>query len=328
MADPDPSPSDGAFDDTFDLMASSIDERAQDTIQLSTPADAVKLIDAFRKGPQPPAAGRSFPAGTKVTTSVTLNAKSPWTTLDRATVADSLTTIINNPRLINQSLLNLCGEASFFMVVTGRHPVAIARAATTLFDTGACDIGGLHIQPHADLMTANYAEAAKTATGATQAVWMLLGALRNSKSVFWQPSWRGDPRQNFAGLTRPEEVAGWFTQTGFFAKVVNQGNWVSPAGIPQAEGLQFFKGRDIVLLINAILIGSVDPSFLGKVVLKYFPNHFIVLLNEVVMDVKTNELNFNFWSWGQNFLGQSFTQGLFVPNYYGSITTQLPPQGG
>ncbi len=317
------------FDDVSDLTTFSQDQRGADTVKLSSVDDALAVIDAFR---HKQLTSRSFPiaAGTTVAVSAGL---SPWITLDRATVADGLDAIVKNPRSINQSVLNLCGPAAFFNIVTGRHPVAVARAATRLFDTGACDLGGLHIQPRSDLMTANYADMAakmsQKAPPSTQAEWMLLGALRNTTNVWWQPSWRGNPDQELAGMSRPEEIASWFRRTGFFASVADGGRWATNPGIPNAESLNLFPGTDNALLINANLLASIGQTkFDHTFILSSFPNHWITLLSEIVVDVTKNVVHISLWTWGQPLLAQQVPLKDFLDNYYGAVTTNLPAGGG
>lgn len=297
----------GGFTDADQLGAYLKDERGADTFQLSTVDDAVAAIETFRSS----------------------TATSPWVSLDRATVADRLEEIVRNPRVITQGALNLCGPAAFFNIVTGRHPCAVAQAATALFDTGACDLGGLHIEPKSDLTSANYADMLAKMRGSPspQAEWMLLGALRNTTNVFWQPDWKGNPDQELAGMTRPEELAGWFRSTGYFDSVDDGGRWATNPGIPNAMNLQLFTGWDHAILINANLLaaagqGTIDNTF----ILRSFPNHWVTLLSEVIPDESKNAVTVSFWTWGTTLLSLSIPQQTFIDNYYGAVTTKLPHQ--
>lgn len=312
----------GYFKDTINTS----DSRSQDTLALSTAADAVSVIDAFRSS----------------------SATSPWTSLDRTKVADRLTQIVQNPRTISQGSLNLCGPAAFFNVVASRHPVAVAQAATTLFDTGAADLGGLHIAPKSDLISTDYSSmVSKMTHGVTeQADWMLLGALRNSTAVFWQPDWRGNPDQELAGMTRPEEMASWFNATGFFSKVNDGGKWATNPGIPNAENLPTYPGNDNAILINTNLLGAAqkatptadpgekptlspagfdsDHSFL----LDMFPNHWVVLVSEVGGGLYADPsggyyVTLSIWTWGDTYTDLWVPQKDFIANYYGAVTTFL-----
>jgi metacaspase-1 len=175
----------GDFDDTDQLDSYLQDQRAADTAALSTAEAAHDIVLAFRAS----------------------EAASPWTSLDRATVADRLDELIDYPRGMRQGGMNVCGPAAFFMMALARDPVGVAQCAAQLFDTGAGSIGGLTLQPREDLLNADFNAMAQKGDVSSQFEWMLLGALRNSTTVFWQPSWTGDPRQELAGMTRPEELA-------------------------------------------------------------------------------------------------------------------------
>jgi hypothetical protein len=311
----------GYFKDQIEVH----DTRKLDTFQLSTCDDAVAVIDAFRASCE----------------------TSPWKCLDRSQVADRLEEIIRDPRSIRQGSLNLCGPAAFFVVLTSRHPVAVANAATTLFDKGAADLGGLHLAPTSDLVTANYASMVPKMTDGvtTQAEWMLLGALRNTTNVFWQPNWRGDPSQELAGMTRPEELASWFNSTGFFTRVKDGGRWATNPGIPNAESLPTYQGYDNCILVNTNLLAAAqkaaqpsDPgerptltpagidSEDGSFLLNIFPNHWVVLLNEVSGGLYADNkggyyVTLSIWSWGRPYLDLWVSTKDFVDNYYGAVTT-------
>lgn len=312
----------GYFKDTINVS----DSRSQDTLQLSSPADALTAISTFRSS----------------------TATSPWTSLDRGQVADRLEKIVTDPRSIYQGSLNLCGPAAFFNIVASRHPVAVAQAAGTLFDTGAADLGGLHIAPKSDLISTDYASMVpKMTNGVTaQADWMLLGALRNSTEVFWQPDWRGNPDQELAGMTRPEELASWLTATGYFSTVRDGGKWASNPGIPNAQNLATYPGNDNAILINTNLlaaakkylgtdsnnqpqlsdphIDNADHTFL----LSSFPNHWVILVSEVAGGLYADPsggyyVTLSIWTWGSTYTDLWVPQKDFIDNYYGAVTTFL-----
>lgn len=257
--------------------------------------------------------------------------------------------IVRNPRVISQGSLNLCGPAAFFNIVASRHPVAVAQAATSLFDTCAADLGGLHIAPKSDLVSTNYANMVpKMTNGVTpQADYMLLGALRNSTEVFWQPNWRGNPDQELAGMTRPEELASWLNSPGFFSQVRDGGKWASNPGIPNAQNLPTYPGNDNAILVNTNLlaaaqkatptadpgekptlspagIDSADHTFL----LSAFPNHWVILVSEVGGGLYADPsggyyVTLSIWTWGNTYTDLWVPQKDFVDNYYGAVTTFL-----
>jgi hypothetical protein len=269
---------------------------------------------------------------------------SPWTHLDRSGVADGLSQIVQNPRWINQRLTPLCGPSAFFNVVAGRHPVAFARAATTLFNTGKCMLGGLSIAPNSKLLTADYGNIV-TSSGAAlpsgvsqsswQAVWMLVSSLKNVTMEAWQSlfslNWVGNPQDQVAGISPPGEVEGWFKSTGFFTTVDNHANWNTNQGIPQAEGLNPAAiGADISILINANLLysaGVPGAPVDNNVVMRSIANHWVILVGEVVGDVTKDLIYFSVWSWGSTNVGLSVPSKVFLQNYYGSVTTTVQSKG-
>lgn len=139
------------------------------------------------------------------------------------------------------------------------------------------------------------------------AEWMMFGALRNSTDVFWQGSWQGDPSQEFAALTRPEELADWMTQSAIRSSVQDYGKWATNPGIPNAMDLKPWEGTDIALRIHLNLIAKstvikANPAMFVKpndnILMRQFPNHWVVLLNEIVTDVKQENVGFTIWTWG------------------------------
>jgi hypothetical protein len=313
MSSPEPSPTDtNYFDDTDQLDQYVSDMRASDTKTVSDPATASQTIDNFAAQTE---------AGV-------------WRSLDRTTVAARLKDLIDNPRSLDQATLNLCGPAALFMEWIGRDPEAFATFATTLFDTGSASIGSLDIKPDQELVNADYNSLVSKGSGKppAQADWMILGALRNAHQVFWQPSWVGDPKQELAALTRPEELTEWFTATGIFRKVSNEANWATLAGIPHATSITLGEGTSAVLLVHMNLIAqakingkpaaenvSQDDTFL----LNQFPNHYVHLLSEVTQSIDKKAVRLSIWSWGYSFLDMVVPQDAFVNNYYGAVRTYL-----
>ncbi|CAN5672902.1 hypothetical protein BH18ACT7_BH18ACT7_24980 [soil metagenome] len=304
------SPTDtGWFTDGDALSSYLMDTRASDTRMVSSVADAVARIDGWRSGA----------------------ATGPWNGLNRTAVADRLAQIVADPRLVRQGNLNLCGPASLVCMWAARDPHSFASLGTTLFDYGSAYLGSLLLQPSAELLQAD----SSTFSGSTYgADWMVLGAIRNSTNVFWQGSWRGDPAKELAGLTRPEELAEWLTAVGIYAVVLNEANWVTPAGIPHATGLEFAEGRDIALLLHVNLINAarhvpLDQSFL----LNQFPNHYVVALNSPTLAVGDDpggsyvdgDVLLSLWTWGEvgGHLSLAVPQAEFVANYYGAVVADL-----
>jgi hypothetical protein len=315
----------GYFTDEQELSELIENNRASDTKQSSTIGDAMAIVDAF-------AAKRE--AGS-------------WPSLARAMVAQRLGQLVTDPsvsvcaqsdaynacgaRSLRQAGLNLCGPATFFQMALGRDPVAIMQFATDLFDKGTASIGSLSISPGQDLLDADYGTMSRKGDPSSMAEWMMFGALRNSTDVFWQGSWQGDPSQEMAGLTRPEELADWMTKSGIWSSVEDHGKWASNPGIPNAMDLKPWEGTDIALLIHMNLIAKSTvikskPTMFAKpddnILMRQFPNHWVVLLNEIVADVKQENVGFTIWTWGGTMV-LSAPKQVFLDNYFGGVIAKL-----
>ena len=88
----------------------------------------------------------------------------------------------------------------------------------------------------------------------------------------------------------------------------------------------------------------------GDWLLSQFPNHYVVLLSEIVQNITNQDIQFKSWSWGTTVVsdrespisqppppgveydsankGKSLSVPMqsFVDNYYGAIITKLPAQ--
>jgi hypothetical protein len=306
----------GYFTDSDDLTEFMQDIRISDSRALSSFEDAQAVISTFAE---------SSDSGA-------------WPTLDRASVAERLGTLFSAPapgdsgtgyRSIYQAGLNLCGPAALLVMATGRDPVAVARYATDLFNTGSGSIGNFSVSASDDFRNADFAEMSSRGSTSSQAEWMMLGAIRNDTEQFWQPEWTGNPDQEVAGMTRPEELANWMQQTGIWSRVIDSGRWASNPGIPNATSLKPFEGTDIAMLIHAKLldksevIGRIEgPAATSWSPLDYFPNHWVVLLSEVTQNVVDNTLEFTVWTWGSRARLRA-SQQVFIDNYFGTVVASL-----
>ncbi|MFL6617659.1 MAG: hypothetical protein ACJ8MH_03615, partial [Povalibacter sp.] len=156
-----------------------------------------------------------------------------------------------------------------------------------------------------------------------QADWMVLGALLNSTNAFWTGTFVGNPEQELAAGTRPDEITDWLNQTGLYAQVTNEANWMTSAGIPHATDLPTQEGADVAALINADLIRAArnlpsDSSW----PMTEFPNHWVIVLGECSKDVTRDAVFFNIWSWGESHVLE-VPMDKFVQNYYGAIKAQF-----
>jgi hypothetical protein len=244
MADNDTIPSKtdtGWFDDAEQLGTFMEDQRIVDTRMSSSFDDAQSIISDFAASEESGA----------------------WSPLDGATVAERLVTLIapasggdagTGYRSLAQAGLNLCGPAALLMMAMGRDPAAVARYATELFDTGTGSLGNFSVSASEELLGTDFSDVSSRGSISSQAEWMMLSAIRNATEAFWQPEWTGDPDQELAGMTRPEELADWMRQTGIWSSVEDNGRWASNPGIPDATSIGMFEGTDTAVLIHVNLI--------------------------------------------------------------------------
>jgi hypothetical protein len=304
------------FTDGNELGEFITDHRISDAQSLSTFDDAQAIVATFAES----------------------TAEGAWASLDRATVAERLATLFcpadsrdigSGYRSIDQASLNLCGPAALLTMATGRDPVAVARYATELFDTGTGSLGSLSITASDALLGADFTELEGHGRIASQAEWMMLSAIRNATEPFWQPEWTGDPEQELAGMSRPEELASWMRETGIWSSVSDDGRWASNPGIPNATDLSVAEGTDTAMLIHANLlkeseiIGKIDgPAAHNWSPLDYFPNHWVVLLSEVTENIDTQVLEFTVWTWASRVRLRA-SRDVFIANFFGTIQASL-----
>ena len=304
-----------AFDDADQLGTYLEDTKAFDKLRRSSIAEAREVVSTFRES----------------------DGDTAWPSLDRIEVADRLLELIGSEssdeadtldeagRAIRQGSMNLCGPAAFFQFIIKRDPLLFANYATELFDTGQSSIGSLSIAPSDDFRLADYAGflPAMTSGICPQADWMVLGALRNATNAFWTGTFIGDPDQELAAGTRPDELADWLNQSGLYVTVDNEANLMTSAGIPHAEALPTYEGMDVAALINADLIKAarnLPPS--SSWPMTEFPNHWVTVLGECSKDVSKDAVFFNIWSWGESHILE-VPMDAFVQNYYGVLKARF-----
>ncbi len=302
------------FDDLDELDRLLTDARASDHRTVSSIEQARQIIGYFRNG----------------------DIEGPWNGLERTQVAGRLLEILENPRTLRQGNLNLCGPASFVVMWASRDPLGFAVFSTELYENGAAHIGSRPIVPSDALLAQDYTAIAGRAD-THGADWMILSAIRNTSQPFWQSSWVGNPEQQLAALTRPEELADWLGTAGIYKRVRNEGNWVTPAGIPHATSIEFHEGRDVALLIHSNLLNAAKGTPIERdLLLHLFPNHYVVALNNITVAVmdgpagdnglpifRKGDVLLSIWSWGENSLDLAVPQQAFVDNYYGAVIADL-----
>ena len=233
-----------------------------------------------------------------------------------------LENLIQDPALVDQDSLNLCGPAAFFRVWLERDPLAVARFACELYDTGEAEIGNqLAVAPSSGSLIDNDYDAMNTRYGPNytpEADWMLLGALRDAENAVL--SFEGKPDEGVAAGTSPGEMEEWLEATRLYSFISNEGNFFLTKGADHALALTPNTATDVIMLINAHMLTQMNNTDGKKksddFIRNAFPNHFIVLTSPI--QVANNQLQFSYWTWGNNYSGR-VDRSIFEANYYGAI---------
>jgi hypothetical protein len=251
-------------------------------------------------------------------------AESPWK-LDRATVMDRLENLVKDPNLIDQDSLNLCGPAAFMRLWLARDPQAVVDFGIELYDKGKSKIGSYAVEPGDDsLIAEDYATIAAAAGAgfAPQADWMILGAIRDAENLFFD--FEGKPEEDASAGTFPGEVQEWLEATGLYGNVRDEGNFFLTKGLDHALALKPGPSRDVVLLINTHVLKEMNVSTGQKksdeFFLSAFPNHYVVLSSEI-KETADGKVQFDYWSWGQQYSG-AVQKATFEANYYGAVIAE------
>jgi hypothetical protein len=217
-------------------------------------------------------------------------------------VADRLIELINNPDLLNQGANGLCGEAVFFNVWIHENPLAFARFATQLYNSGAAAIGDLHVFAGEDLRKQDYVkildqmhpgasamtpqQRAKLSRVVPPADWMVMSALRDSENFVLD--YEGTPSEDWSAGTSNREIVKWLEATGLFRTVSNEAG-SSTRPFSHAAGLDPGPGPIVILTIDSHMLGNPlegDPD----------DNHFVVLHSKIT-EIDAVHVDFKYWCW-------------------------------
>jgi N-acetylmuramoyl-L-alanine amidase len=255
----------------------------------------------------------------------------------RVDVADRAIALVNDPTLVEQGGLGLCGPAAVHRLWIKRDPKAFAAYITSLYDTGSGAFGDRAISAGAALRNQDYYGRAVPAMEALakkprdkveyvcpSADWVAMSSLRDASNIFLD--FEGMPDEDYAAGTSASEVAAWLRSTGAYASVSEEGNFFFTKGLAHAEGLHPGPDTDVVLLINAhiltadaIVMGKTkSPDFIGNA----FPNHVVVLESDVT-EPTPDEVEFTCFTWGRT-MHVRLRKEIFEANYYGAIVAHVP----
>jgi hypothetical protein len=226
-----------------------------------------------------------------------------WPNLDKNAVLTRLQELRGNPTLFNQGSFGLCTAAVFFHHAIQKDPLQFYLAGSGLFAQGLTFLGKLKIAPGDDLRRADYNAIAKTVPMMPpQADWMLMCALRDSEN--WFIDLEGSPDESIAITTPTSELAGWYSETGFYSSVTSSFDPIAadPSVIDKNSN------NHIVLWIDA---GMIEPGMSGA--------HVIALESPINYDVSNQTVEFSYWTWAQPIKTINLSLSDFRKNYWGKI---------
>ncbi len=250
---------------------------------------------------------------------------SPWK-IDATKVFERLADLIKNPTKVNQDGLNLCGPAAFLRIWLERDPLAVAKFACKLYDTGKSNINDYKVEPDDDSLLGEDYEAIKQANGGTlapEADWMILGSIRDSENLYFD--YEGKPEEDVSAATTPGEVKEFLEATKLYSTVKDEANFYLVKGIDHALSLRLTPSKDIILLINSHILIEMKVKEGKKksddFILSAFPNHFVVLASDIE-EYLDGSLKLSLWTWGSEMKEATIEKSVFEKNYYGAIIAE------
>jgi hypothetical protein len=276
-------------------------------------------------------AGRTQRAHAIVTAFAAGSGPGAWR-LERSIVARRLHDLIDEPDLLQQGDLNLCGPAAFFVVWLRHDPEAVATCAAELFRAGRSTIGpgtgvrptmrGARIEPSAALLAVRH-DVAVAESGCPAADWLLMSALRDSTNRTLRYTHRPGLREAAAAITLPGALRRWLTATGLFGTVRDDTALVRRTPPAHARRLAPGHGRELPLLVAQEMFAR-PQSVLGRArdrVVGRLPNHWL-LLRSPVSPVGTDRVTFRYWSWGAEQMAV-LSRATFARSYHGCLDAVL-----
>lgn len=187
-------------------------------------------------------------------------------------VLDGLENRVRNPYEIDQDNASLCGPASFFYALAKGDPEEYVRFAWSLYETGEATLNELQVKPSE--ATKEYAPI----PGMYQIEgvdWLVLASLRDSENRKFRYD---EPSDQFAGITLPGEIEGWFEKSGF-RQIINKTSLVRSMDIKNLLAAHTYQAQQyaVALFINMnILVPSIKKRLFAAL-----PNHWVVLNSDV-----------------------------------------------
>lgn len=211
--------------------------------------------------------------------------------------ASRLTEIIQNPNRLVQGSFDWCQYATALHILLLRLPDKVAAFATSVYDTGSGDLGGLHASVDSNLMNFDIAAYAAQAPGATKfpigtdrcifrsADWILLGTLIDTDNSAIDYEGPLDDYGARVPVTGDNSI-GVLRKTGFFESV-------EKLQIPASMTAAQLRDRFNAERTDVLLAGSFDFFTLGTV---SGGGHAASLVAPAELD--GSQLKLRWWSFG------------------------------
>ncbi|MCI0711468.1 MAG: peptidoglycan-binding protein [Chloroflexi bacterium] len=245
--------------------------------------------------------------------------------LSKSEIIKGLRQRIENPEVINQSGLSVCGPASTMYILASGNPEGFAHVTINLFKFGEVTLNEYSIEPCDDLkenspdtFDGQWGEGNKP----SQIDWMVLSSLRDSENAIWD--YEGGPDEAFSAITMPGEVEEWLEDMLGFKNIEDETNLIFTKGVEHAletANGYFAAGAYVVMLINANMLTSPgttkkDRKETKKKAADGLPNHWVVLKGPIVRI--DNIMKVPVYSWGE-LKDYYCTVDVFDENYYGAV---------
>jgi len=238
------------------------------------------------------------------------------------------------PGSIYQANTSLCGPSSLLYNLLLDDPDVYVRYVIDLYETGAAMLGKTKVKPGESCRnynpTGREAPASEPAGGfgrPTTAVskgitgidWITTASLRDSDNDVFNYD---DPSDKFAGITLPNNLAGWMEGLGY-TSVTNETNIFftkSPEVFDHAARL-LRQGQRVCIFVNSRLVA-------GEEKVSHFyatPDHWVVLHDSDGLQKGT--LAATFWTWARLVsvpLKGSMSADTFCGNFFGYVAGSPP----
>lgn len=235
-----------------------------------------------------------------------------WPKLDRAQIAAGLDQRIDNPSLINQGPLNVCGSAAIVYMLASHDPLRFVNIVQQVFEQGSASLGSETLTAGTDLRNNT------PPANMEQVDWVLLSSMRDSENAIFD--YEGNPSEDASAISTPGDLQHWMKSVLKCKDVDWQSAYVSgEMDVIRAAGAAAGAGKNVTLLIDAAMMKNLPKE--GKI---GSPNHWVVMksdITEATDEHQNQKVQFSVWTWGQSPEVLNLDKSVFIKTFYGAICT-------